>query len=49
LLDELLMAWEGRLYSLQAHASDKRVSVTAEDALKQVIALQPISAGSCVD
>jgi hypothetical protein len=36
LLDELMMGWEARLYSLQAHASDKRVTVTAEDALRQV-------------
>lgn len=37
-LDELLMAWELRLFSLQAHAVNKRDSVTAEDALRQVSA-----------
>lgn len=34
-LDELLMAWELRLFSLQAHAVNKRGLVTAEDALRQ--------------
>lgn len=35
-LDELLLAWELRLFNVQAHAVHKRGQVTAEDALKQV-------------
>ena len=35
-LDELLMGWELRLFSLQTHAVNKRGIVTADDALRQV-------------
>ena len=36
--DEVEMAWELRLFSLQAHALKKsRASITAEDALRKVV------------